>query len=153
MLHNADNLQINSHFHTKKVPLQFIHTIHAVKYLTAKVTNFSLHFTSTGVQCLSQGLPTYASLFPVLVKHVQAFPTPLEKRHTRLLVAWFHRLPIPSWTPCLQFTRSYTEFSSLAENRAERKCGTTLHRQMTFSLAGSLQVCMTLHTWLLKAVT
>jgi hypothetical protein len=75
-------------------------------------------------------LANTCSSFPCLCKACAGCLTPPEKPHTRLLVAWFHRSSIPSWTLCLQFTSSYTEFSGVAESVVERKRGITLHVQM-----------------------
>jgi hypothetical protein len=100
-----------SHFYTKKVLLQFIHTIHAVKYLIAEViiflcTSLALLFSVSLIAC------QHTLLFSLFFISMCKLPHTSGEASYK---AWCH-----SWTPCLKFTRSYTEFSGLAESTAER---------------------------------
>jgi hypothetical protein len=144
---NAGNLQINGHSHTNKLPLQFIRTIHAVKYLIAEVISFSLHFTSTGVQRLSHGLPTHAPLFPVLERLSHTSGEASYKYISGMVSSFVHIFLEAMFAV---YSQIYRVFWPSWEHSAEKVWRYFTHTKC--SLAGCRQVCMTLHTRLSKAV-
>ena len=103
-------------------------TINRYTYLIMQGTNFSLHSTYTGVQCL--WTPKHAYVFSIFKTHMPAVPNlwtgliQSYKMHGFVFCPYLPRHYVRSFS---RYTRSYTNIPGLVSNAAERKCGATSH--------------------------